>query len=157
MKRLLFLLLISIIASAYPLWAQTYALEMGAGFRATTTPRSGAYFSVLLAPEGEQKIRSYTTIDMKPVKSDSAAYTMRTGAERTLFKSDNLQLNGILQAGVATGKDSTSGIFTGGGNVLWSPGFLGDFSLVLRGEASQAPADGGFEPKVSLGFRFDFQ
>jgi hypothetical protein len=159
---LLLALALGSCSSFPPCFAQSadqpsYMLEGGTGFYTTTTPHSAAYLTLAIPLDAANKTRSYTTLEMRPIAYQTAAYSTRTGIERVLFARGNLELSGLGLAGASVGTDSLSGAFSGGGKLAYSPHWkrAEGLQFVVTMEGLIAPT-GGPQPQLKFGTRYLF-
>lgn len=161
MKRLALLLLVSIICSAYPAWAQTHSIGLGAAFEPDGTPRSSGVFQYII---GSGDTRPYTEITMRPIAVSGVTFSASAGIIRRLARglyripgSDvdrEVFLESFARGGVATRDGGTSGLFSGGGALVFPTHYGVDF--VFTGEAVAAPLIDGWQARVGAGLRFNF-
>jgi len=153
--RFLFNALVLMIISGHSFslaQAQTYTLEMTGSLYANSIPHMAADVSALVRVN--DKLHSYTRLEFRPLTPGQIAHSTSTGIEYTLFTSPKLDMNSMVQAGVATGPDTTSGVFTGGGNLVIKPSWTKGFQFVIAGEMVSSPTLGGSEPQIRFGFRY---
>ena len=153
--RFLFNALVLMIISGHSFslaQAQTYTLEMTGSLYANSIPHMAADVSALVRVN--DKLHSYTRLEFRPLTPGQIAHSTSTGIEYTLFTSPKLDMNSMVQAGVATGPDTTSWVFTGGGNLVIKPSWTKGFQFVIAGEMVSSPTLGGSEPQIRFGFRY---
>lgn len=151
MRKLIYsIATLGILALYTPAQAQSYSLEVGTAMYASSTPHSAGFLTFLI---GDGNLRSYTSFEARPISSTNISYTTRTGIERTLFADDNVALNAIAQAGIATNSNAAAGAFSGGGNVAIQ--LKNGFALTFTMEALASPLV-GWEPQARAGLRYRF-
>lgn len=158
MRRLILLLLISIICSAYPVMAQQRAVEFGGAFDASATPNKQVYASYYEPMIGG--FRSYTTLSLWQIAPMQIAHAVTTGVEHPIYTQGWFTLAGHSQVGYALSQNVSSIDFNAGGAITIAPASLKHGSFVIIGGYSDVPAvssisKGVWYPRVSVGFRYE--
>jgi len=159
MKRLVYTCIYVLLFAAL---VQAQTIGLGAGFEPSSVPRS---FGVLQYIYGSGDTRPYTAITARPIGIQDVSFSASAGVIRRLaggiyrvpgFQGDKqVFLEPYAQAGIATSEVGSSGIFKGGGSLVFPTRYGVDF--VLSGEAVKAPLLDELQARVSAGIRFKFQ
>ena len=142
--------------------AQAQTIGIAAGFEPSTVPRSSGVLQYIY---GSGDTRPYTAITARPIGIEGVSFSASAGVIRRLaggiyrvpgFQGDKqIFLETFAQGGVATSGAATSGIFDGGGSLVFPTRY--GITWVLSGEAVVAPINNERQARVSLGLRFNFQ
>jgi len=162
MKRLILLLFMCLDMSIHVCTAQAQTVGLGAGFEPSSVPRSSGVLQYIY---GSGNTRPYTAITARPLRAKEVSFSASAGVIRRLaggvyrvpgFQGDKqVFLETFAQAGIAQSEAGASGIFKGGGSLVFPTRYGVDF--VLSGEAVKAPVIDEIQARVSAGIRFKLQ
>lgn len=150
MKNPVLLLLVSIICSAFPVMAQNVSVQLGATFEPSSVPR---FLGEAALGLGYGENLSLTTIQIRPISARQISTAVVTGMERTLYKLQKAEFAICGQAGIAATGENASGIALGCLTLLVP--VRQDLSVGVRGEARNAPVEGGlWDSRMSVFLRW---